>query len=180
VSHDLHPVLEKARLAGRKVENGDHARYLELYGGLFDHSPWVIERAWARRPFLDAKALHAALLEVIAAASPDERRALARAHPELADKVAMAQGLTASSAREQASAGLDRLTPAEYDLFHALNRAYRDKHGIPFIICVKLNDRASILAALRARLDQDSDAELDEAMTQVGLISRLRLADIKT
>ena len=104
---------------------------------------------------------------------------MARAHPELADKVAMSQGLTADSTREQASAGLDRLSEADYQTFHSLNTAYRAKHGFPFIICVKLNDKGSILSAMRARGDQDSDAELDEAMTQVGLISRLRLADIK-
>ena len=179
MSHGLHPALERAQLTGRKVEAGDRDRFLAAYGQLFDHSPWVVERAWDKRPFADAKALHCAFLRVIAEATPDERSALARAHPELADKVAMAQGLTASSAKEQASAGLDRLSPADYETFHALNRAYRDKHGFPFIICVKLNDRASILAAMRIRLERDSEAELDEAMTQVGLISRLRLADIK-
>jgi len=179
MSHGLHPALERADLAGRKVAAGDREQFLAAYGQLFDHSPWVVERAWDKRPFADAKALHSAFLAVIAEATSEERRALARAHPELADKVAMAEGLTKSSAKEQASAGLDRLTPAEYETFHALNRAYRDKHRFPFIICVKLNDRASILQAMRARVDRDSEAELDEAMTQVGLISRLRLAEIK-
>ena len=179
MSHGLHPALERAQLAGRKVEAADRDRFLAAYGQLFDHSPWVVERAWDKRPFADAKALHCAFLRVIAEASRDERLALARAHPELADKVAMAQGLTEASAKEQASAGLDRLSPADFETFHALNRAYRDAHAFPFIICVKLNDRASILAAMRARIEQDSEVELDEAMTQVGLISRLRLADIK-
>ena len=179
MSHGLHPALERANLVGRKVAARDREQFLSVYGQLFDHSPWVVERAWELRPFADAKALQSAFLSVIAEATDEERRALAQAHPELADKVAMAQGLTAASAKEQASAGLDRLSPAEYETFHALNSAYRKKHGFPFIICVKVNDRASILAAMRARLDRDSDAELDEAMTQVGLISRLRLADIK-
>ena len=179
MSHGLHPVLERAVLVGRKVEANDRERFLAAYGPLFDHSPWVAERVWDKRPFADAKVLHCAFLRVIAEATREERLALARAHPELADKVAMAKGLTASSSREQASAGLDRLSPADYATFHALNRAYRDKHGFPFIICVKLNDRASILAAMRARCDRESDAELDEAMTQIGLISRLRLADLK-
>lgn len=179
MSHGLHPALERANLVGRKVAAADRAQFLAVYGQLFDHSPWVVERAWDKRPFADAKALQTAFLSVIAEATADERRSLAQAHPELADKVAMAQGLTAASAKEQASAGLDRLTPAEYEAFHTLNRAYRDKHGFPFIICVKLNDRAAILAAMRARVERDSDAELDEAMTQVGLISRLRLAEIK-
>ena len=179
MSHGLHPALERANLVGRKVADADRDLFLATYGPLFDHSPWVVERAWDQRPFADAKALHRAFLSVIAAATADERRALARTHPELADQLAIAQGLTVASAKEQASAGLDRLTPAEYETFHALDRSYREKHGIPFIICVKLNDRTSILAAMRARLDRDSDAELDEAMTQVGLISRLGLADIK-
>jgi 2-oxo-4-hydroxy-4-carboxy-5-ureidoimidazoline decarboxylase len=179
MSHGLHPAVERAELAGRPVEAGDRDRFLATYGQLFDHSPWVVERAWGKRPFADAKALHRAFLRVIAAASEVERLALARAHPELADKVAMAQGLTKSSAKEQASAGLDRLSPAEYEIFQALNAAYRNKHGFPFIVCVKVNSRASILAAMRVRLEQGSDVELDEAMTQVGLISRLRLADIK-
>lgn len=179
MSHGLPVALERAKLVGRKVEATDRERFLAAYGQLFDHSPWVVERAWDERPFEDAKDLHCAFLRVIAQATPEERLSLARAHPELADKVAMAQGLTASSAREQASAGLDRLSPEEYETFHALNRAYRDRHGFPFIICVKLHDRASILEAMKSRLDRDSDAELDEAMTQVGLISRLRLADIK-
>jgi 2-oxo-4-hydroxy-4-carboxy-5-ureidoimidazoline decarboxylase len=179
MSHGQHPVLERAKLKGRPVADQDLDRFLATYGGLFDHSPWVVERAWTKRPFADAKALHCAFLTVIAEATQDERLALARAHPELADKVAIARGLTASSAKEQASAGLDRLTPEAFSTFHALNRAYRDRHGFPFIICVKLHDRASILEAMRLRAEQDSQAELDEAMTQVGLISRLRLADIQ-
>jgi 2-oxo-4-hydroxy-4-carboxy-5-ureidoimidazoline decarboxylase len=174
----LHPVLARADLAGRPVAQGDHGEFIAVYGHLFDHSPWVVERAWTLQPFTDASDLHAAFLTVIAEASAEERLALARAHPELADKVAMAGGLTADSAKEQASAGLDRLSPSEYATFHALNQAYRARHGFPFIICVKLNDRAGILAAMAERRGRETAAELDEAMTQVGLISRLRLADI--
>ena len=179
MSHGIHPALEKANLIGRPVAQADRGQFMASYGQLFDHSPWVVERAWAKRPFADAKALHCAFLRVIAEASLAERLALARAHPELADKVALAKGLTADSAKEQASAGLDRLSPEDYEAFHALNRAYRKKHGFPFIICVKLNDRAEILAAMRMRAEQNSESELDEAMTQVGLISRQRLAAIK-
>jgi len=176
---DLHPVLAKANLVGRPVAAADRAQFIAVYGHLFDHSPWVVERAWDLAPFADAKALHKAILLVLAGASEDERLALARAHPELADKVAMAKGLTEDSAKEQASAGLDRLSEQEYRLFHDLNRAYRDRFGFPFIIRVKLNDKDSILAAMRRRLEHTPQQELDEAMTQVGLIGQLRLADIE-
>ena len=179
MSHDLPPVLAAADLTGRPVADADHARFTATYGHLFDHSPWVVERAWQQAPFADAKALHKAILLVLCSASEDERLALARAHPELADKVAMAKGLTDDSAKEQASAGLDRLSAEEYALFHDLNRAYRERFGFPFIICVKLNDKDSILAAMRRRLEHTAQQELDEAMTQVGLIGQLRLADIK-
>ncbi len=172
-------VLEHADLTGRPVAQSDHGQYLATYGHLYEHSPWVAERAWTHWPFADAKAPHAALLQVLAGASTDEKLALARAHPELADKLAMAEGLTDSSAKEQASAGLDQLTMQEYAVFHDLNRAYREQFGFPFIICVKLNDKASILAAMNRRLEHTVDQELAEAVTQIGLIARLRLADIE-
>jgi 2-oxo-4-hydroxy-4-carboxy-5-ureidoimidazoline decarboxylase len=165
-------------LRGTPVKAADRAQFIVLYGRLFEHSPWVAERAWGYRPFTDGEALHAALLRVLNEADAHERLALVRAHPELADKAAIAAGLTEDSAAEQSGAGLDRLSEAEFDEFHGLNRTYRERFGFPFIICVKLHDKASILAAMRRRLDSSPQAEIDEALAQVGLISRFRLADL--
>ena len=165
-------------LKGRPVADEDRVSFLRTFGHLFEHSPWVVERAWAQRPFADAAELHAALVRVIEAADDADQLALARAHPELADRLAIAEGaLTAASAVEQAGAGLDRLTPAQYETFQALNGAYRARFGFPFIICVRLTDLAGIEAAMRRRLDNGPDAERREAMTQIGLIGGLRLAD---
>ncbi|MET0271344.1 MAG: 2-oxo-4-hydroxy-4-carboxy-5-ureidoimidazoline decarboxylase [Sphingomonas sp.] len=141
---------------------------------LFEHSPWVEARADARPPSGDR---WADLMAVVHAATPDERLALLRAHPELAGKAAIDATLTAASAAEQASAGLDRLTPAEYARFHALNTAYRDRFGFPFIICVRLTDKAGILAAMERRLTHDRETEIATAIAQVGEIVRLRLED---
>jgi 2-oxo-4-hydroxy-4-carboxy-5-ureidoimidazoline decarboxylase len=165
-------------LTGRPVCDRDPEQFVAIYGHLFEHSPWVVERAMARRPFKDAAALHDAFLEVLQAATETERLALARAHPQLADKATIAAGLTEASAAEQASAGLDRLTAEEFQTFHALNAAYLERFGFPFVICVKLHDKAGILAAMRARLENPPAQELAQALTQIGLISRVRLADI--
>ena len=143
---------------------------------LFDQSPWVEARADAR-PASGNR--HADLMAVVLAASPEEQLALIRAHPELAGKAAMDASLTEASAAEQASAGLDRLTPDEFAQFHALNAAYRDKFGFPFIICVRLTDKAGILAAMAARLVHSREAELATALAQIGEIVRLRLADME-
>src|SRR4051812_47192126 len=89
--------------------------FIRRYGALFEHSPWVVHRAAARLPFGDP---HAGMMAVVQDASPDERLALIRAHPELAGKAAVDGSLTEASAAEQASAGLDRLTQAEFDRFH--------------------------------------------------------------
>ena len=134
---------------------------------LFEHSPWVEERA--------ASQSHVDLMAVVHAATPEEQLALIRAHPELAGKAAVDGTLTEASAAEQASAGLDRLTQAEFDRFHALNAAYAEKFGFPFIICVRLTDKAGILAAMERRLGNDRDAEIAEALHQIGEIVRLRL-----
>jgi OHCU decarboxylase len=146
--------------------------------GLFEHSPWVVERAAAARPFADAAALLDACTQVLADATEDERLALIRAHPELAGKAAIARDLTEHSAREQASAGLDRLTAAEFDEFHRLNAAHAARFGFPFIICVRLTDKAGILAAMRRRSTAGRAAEIEEAIGEVGKIARLRLADM--
>ncbi|MBB5685706.1 2-oxo-4-hydroxy-4-carboxy-5-ureidoimidazoline decarboxylase [Sphingobium boeckii] len=151
------------------------AAFVSRYAELFEHSPWVIERAAARRPFAD---LHAGLMQVVHDATRDEQLALIRAHPELAGKAALDRNLTRDSAAEQASAGLDRLTADEFARFHDLNGRYADKFGFPFIICVRLTDKAGILAAMSARLDNDRSAEIDTAIAQIGEIVRLRLEDL--
>lgn len=149
--------------------------FVARFGFLFEHSPWVVERAAARRPFAD---LHAGLMQVVADASEEERLALVRAHPELAGKAAIDRTLTAESTAEQASAGLDRLTEAEYAHFHELNTAYRARFGFPFVICVRLTDKAGILAAMERRLCHDRQSELATALAEVGKIVKLRLEDV--
>ncbi|MED5544566.1 2-oxo-4-hydroxy-4-carboxy-5-ureidoimidazoline decarboxylase [Novosphingobium decolorationis] len=142
---------------------------------LFEHSPWVEARADAAPSHGNR---HADLMAVVHAASREEQLALIRAHPELAGKAAIDRTLTQASASEQASAGLDRLSPAEYEEFHALNAAYRERFDFPFIICVRLTDKAGILAAMRARLANDRETEIATALAQIGEIVRLRLEDL--
>ena len=142
---------------------------------LFEHSPWVEARADGRPSSGDR---HADLMAVVRDAAPEEQLALIRAHPELAGKAAVDRRLTQASAAEQASAGLDRLTQAEFDRFQALNAAYRKKFGFPFIICVRLTDKAGILAAMERRLGNDRDTEIATALDEIGEIVRLRLGDM--
>jgi len=142
---------------------------------LFEHSPWVEARADAAASSGDR---HADLMAVVHAASADEQLALIRAHPELAGKAAIDRTLTEASAAEQSSAGLDQLTPEEFSRFHTLNAAYRERFGFPFIICVRLTDKAGILAAMERRLDNDRDAEIATALAEIGHIVRLRLEPV--
>jgi OHCU decarboxylase len=145
---------------------------------VFEHAPWVAKRAAARRPFADRAGLHRAMVDVIDAASEAERLALLRGHPDLAGKAAIAGDLTADSKREQQGAGLDRLTSAEYDRFHALNRTYKERFGFPFILAVKGKSKDDILAAFALRAGNERLAEFREALGQVGRIAGFRLADL--
>jgi len=150
------------------------AVFLEKFGHIFEHSPWVIERAWERRPFADIEGLHAAMMAEVAAADAGMQLDLIRAHPELAARV----DLTDASAAEQMGAGLKQLSAAEFERFSALNAAYREKFGFPFIICVRLQTKGSILAAFETRLAHDPAAERAEAIAQIGMIAKLRLQDL--
>lgn len=159
----------------------DRDRFVERFGSIFEHSPWIAERAWALElgPAHDtATGLHNALARMFRSATPAERMSVLRAHPDLAGKLAAAKRLTAESSHEQASAGLDALTDDERAAFQRLNAAYVARHGFPFIIAVRDNTKASIMAAFEARIANDSDTEFATACAQVERIAEIRLRDI--
>ena len=155
--------------------------FTQLFGSIFEHSEWVAERAYRRElgPANDtAVGLHAVMCRVFRTASAEERLGVLTAHPDLAGKLAAARRLTAASSEEQASAGLDALTDAEREAFTRLNSAYTEKFGFPFIIAVRDNTKASILAAFERRLGNDRDTEFAQACRQVERIAFIRLSQI--
>ena len=160
-----------------QLNAADAAAFTAALGHLFEHSPWVAADTWARRPFRDATHLHAELCATLEASPRERLLALIRAHPDLAGRLARLNQLTAESTREQASAGLDRLTDAELAEFTRLNRAYVDRFGFPFVICARLNAKDAILAAMRTRVIREPAAEFTQALGEIGKIAWLRLQD---
>jgi 2-oxo-4-hydroxy-4-carboxy-5-ureidoimidazoline decarboxylase len=153
----------------------DRDAFVAVLGPAFENAPWVAAGAWSERPFADVTALHAAMLGVVRQA-PDERQlAFLCGHPELAGREAQSGTMTAESTGEQSSAGLNALTGAERDELQSLNRAYRERHGFPFIIAVRANTKQQIFAAIRARIAQTSENERGAALEQIGLITRGRI-----
>ena len=148
--------------------------FVARLAGIYEHSPWVAERAREARPFGSVDALHAAMQRAMLAATPDEQLALIRAHPELLGRLEAAE-LTASSRSEQAGAGLDRCTADEKARMRELNDRYRAKFGFPFIVAVKGLDWAAIIARIEARLEHTREAELATALAEIGRIARFRL-----
>jgi 2-oxo-4-hydroxy-4-carboxy-5-ureidoimidazoline decarboxylase len=145
-------------------------------GEVFEHSPWVAERAWARRPFASVDALHNAMLDAVRTAPAEKQLALIRAHPELAGREAVAGTLTADSTSEQGRLGFTALTRAELDRVARANRAYREKFGFPCIVALRLHGtRDTVIAEMERRVDNDRVAEIAAALEQVGYIARGRL-----
>jgi 2-oxo-4-hydroxy-4-carboxy-5-ureidoimidazoline decarboxylase len=155
----------------------DRAAFTAALGHLFEHSPWVAEETWLRRPFREASQLHAELCRTMRQASVERQLALIQAHPDLAGRLALAGKLTAESTREQASAGLTELGAAELAGFQQMNDAYRARFGFPFIICARLNARSAILAAMQARLTNTPEQEHAAALAEIEKIAWLRLQD---
>ena len=154
------------------------AEFVERFGPLFEHSPWVAEAAWRNRPFRDREELYEALVTAMHAAPRERKLALIRAHPDLAGKAAIDGSLTESSTREQASAGLDRLTPDEYAAFTRTNSAYRERFGFPFVVCAREHTKESILRVASERLANSEDEEIRVALEEIAKIARLRLEDL--
>lgn len=166
--------MDDRRATIDELNRTDRAGFIQAVGWVFEGSPWVSERAWDQRPFASLGALHEAMVAVVAAATMAEQLDLLRAHPDLGARVA----ITAASTREQAAAGLDALPRDAMDRLQALNQAYREKFGFPFLYAVKGSTSQDVLNALERRLTSARDAEHKEALRQVYRIARFRLEDL--
>lgn len=152
--------------------------FVSALGPVFENSPWIARGAWDSRPFVNAEALHGAMLDQVLRRDADARMEFLRAHPDLAGKEAKERRMTTESTVEQRTAGLDRLSSGEAALIDDLNRRYRAKHGFPFIICVRHYTKVGIFSEFSHRLGRGTDIELKEALRQIADISRYRLASV--
>ena len=148
--------------------------FVAALANVVEYSPWIAGQLAAKRPFAGINQLHAALMAAIQSAEPDVQLALIRAHPDLANKTQRAAGLTAESTDEQNSAGLDRLSDAEYAAFERVNNAYREKFGIPYIVWWP-SHQGFRAARFETRLRNIAKTETRRAIEEIGRISALRL-----
>jgi 2-oxo-4-hydroxy-4-carboxy-5-ureidoimidazoline decarboxylase len=165
-----------------ELNSTDRSGFITALGWIFEGSPWVAERTWTQRPFEAIDALHGVMVAVVEGADPAEQLALLRAHPELGvmaseERGAVAPTLSDASTREQTGAGLNSLTRDELDRLRALNSAYREKFGFPFLYAVKGSTKHDVLNALERRLTSTRDGERQEALRQVYRIARFRLEE---
>jgi 2-oxo-4-hydroxy-4-carboxy-5-ureidoimidazoline decarboxylase len=147
--------------------------FIDAFGDVAEHSPWVAEEAWFKQPFTDRDHLISAFEAALHGVSRDAKLALIRAHPDLANRAK----LTVDSSHEQAGAGLDRLTPQEFKRFSALNEAYKRRFGFPFIFAVKGATKDQILQAFEDRIANSPQVEFETALAQIARIFRFRLEE---
>ena len=170
--------MAPAPIFSDELQGLERERFVQLFGGVFEHAPWVAEETFAAGPFDSAEALHRAMVEAMRRAPRARQLALIRGHPDLAGRAAIRGELTAASSAEQAGAGLDQCTPAEFERFRELNERYQAKFRFPFILAVKGKSRREVLAAFEQRLAHSAEAEFDEAIDQIACIARFRLDDL--
>jgi 2-oxo-4-hydroxy-4-carboxy-5-ureidoimidazoline decarboxylase len=156
----------------------DQAEFVRVVGEVFEHSPWIAETTFVKKPFDDLKNLYQALCETVNNSGEEKQLALIRAHPDLVGKIALAGQLTKESTNEQVSAGLNKLSPEEIDLFQKQSAAYKNKFGFPFVICARLNKKATILAGFETRLKNSREQEIKTALEEIFKIAELRLQDL--
>lgn len=152
--------------------------FISILSEIYEHSEWVPAAVVSQRPFANVGELRQCMEQAVESSSPVAKMQLIVSHPDLAGKLAKAGMLTDFSLREQAGLGLDRLSDEEYQRFSKSNRAYRQKFGIPFIICARLTTKAGVLEAFQKRQDNTVTEELAEAVLQIHLIAKHRLDDL--
>jgi 2-oxo-4-hydroxy-4-carboxy-5-ureidoimidazoline decarboxylase len=164
-----------SKVALADLNAADEAGFMAALGDVYEHASWVAQATSRQRPFATLAALHKAMMAAVRAAPAEQQLALIKGHPDLAGKAARVEAMTADSKAEQASAGLDRLSEAEFAQFHRLNSAYREKFGIPFIICARRHSKDSILQQFERRLQNSVAAETETALGEIFRITALRL-----
>jgi 2-oxo-4-hydroxy-4-carboxy-5-ureidoimidazoline decarboxylase len=152
--------------------------FVDALRPLFEGPPWIVAATWSARPFISLDHLHQALCAVMYTAPLAQKIALIQSHPDLVGRAALSGTLTPASTNEQASAGLDRLTPAEIATFTRLNAEYRERYGFPFVICARENKKESILAGFEVRLQHTHEEEIEVALAEIAKICTLRLRDL--
>ncbi|MRN52033.1 2-oxo-4-hydroxy-4-carboxy-5-ureidoimidazoline decarboxylase [Paenibacillus monticola] len=157
-----------------KINSMSRMEFVESLGGIFEHSPWVAERAFQQSPFRSVDQLHSTMLEIARTAEQSQIEALLRAHPDLATKLQV----TPLSAAEQQGAGLDRLLPEEFILLNDLNKKYTDKFHFPFILAVRGKNKEDIMNAISKRVNRSLQEEWEQALDEIGTITKFRLRDL--
>jgi 2-oxo-4-hydroxy-4-carboxy-5-ureidoimidazoline decarboxylase len=152
----------------------DEEAFVDVLGGIYEPSPWVAKRSWSDRPFDSIDDLHEAMRSAVREAPEEKRLELLRAHPDLGERTEM----TDASEAEQASAGLDSLSPDQYDTFQRLNERYRERFGFPFIMAVKNESPDVIQVAMEERIENTEQVEFQTALDEVHEIARLRLEEL--
>ena len=161
----------------QEINTLDQERFVIALGSLFEGPPWIVRQTWQARPFRSLTHLHQALCTVMYHAPVEQQVELIQAHPDLVGRAALAGTLTPESTHEQASVGLDRLSPEEIATFTRLNQTYRDRFGFPFVISVRENKKESILAGFAARLHNSRSREIEIALGEIAKICWYRLRD---
>ncbi len=158
----------------------EREEFVMRYGGVYEHSQWVADEAFDEvvDPY-DMDSLAMLFCEIVDNASFDRRLALIRGHPDLAGRAAVAGELSDESGDEQASAGIDRCTPAEFARFQDLNDAYKEKFGFPFVMAVRFSNRAEIISAFERRIHNGAEEEFERAVSEIHKIAKLRLDAMK-
>lgn len=169
--------MNEWRISLDAVNRMDEATFVAAFGDVAEHAPWVAAEAARCRPYATREAMIDAFAAAVADADPEQQKTLLLAHPDLAGKAAVAGGLSEDSRKEQAGAGLDRLTPEEFARFTEMNQAYRKRHGIPFIYALRGASKDDIFAAFADRLDNRPDAEFSRAIGEVERIIQFRIED---
>lgn len=156
-----------------EINNMDRDAFVAALGEVFEDTPAIADKTWYKKPFADLEQLHQSMVDVVKKMNDLEQLKLIRSHPDLGSKAKMAE----ASIKEQAGAGLNRLTYEEFDRFQILNQNYQQKFGFPFIIAVKNQTKSNILDAFEFRLQNAIESEREQALLEIFQIAKFRLLE---
>ena len=152
--------------------------FVGVFGGLVEHSPFLAAALWHQRPFDSPRAMHDALSQALKQLPQHMQAGLVCCYPDLAGRLARGHQLTEDSTKEHESAGLFDLSDRESEEMARLNEAYKQKFGMPFVICARENKKETILRGLRERSQNSFSEEVKNGIEQICNIAWYRILEM--
>ncbi|ENN81867.1 2-oxo-4-hydroxy-4-carboxy-5-ureidoimidazoline decarboxylase [Dendroctonus ponderosae] len=164
----------------QEVNNLESDRFIKIFGNIVEHCLAAGIGILKNRPFQSIDDVVKAIESYLDSLKPQEKRAILQLYP---DSVSTLAGFSNSMLELNIHQKIIETKPRnlrfeEKKRLKQLSKSYKEKHGFPFIICLKVDNIEALCALIEARVMNETHQEIEIALKEVKKICKLRIHEI--